>query len=274
MRSDTDGADIKSATSNLVATTTTTQRPPVSEATMALVRALINNIPQRGQLNANAIREFVSQATLLPGAAARPGLHTLLLQIAQSLTPGDLAVAGAVSGGRPLSGTHLRKPVADMLGKLLLNQLQPLMQRLEATDSEMRRVDLLVRNDPQLDTFSLQFSRTDLPTTRINQEETNTADQAALEKTRAWRVTLTFHLQRLGEVSAIVNYTEGQSLSTSIWSDSAGTFALMRKHQSQLQERLALTLQDSGIDIQVDIRQGKPSAATRHLSSHLVDTRA
>ncbi|MFT4633435.1 MAG: hypothetical protein ACI96P_001195 [Candidatus Azotimanducaceae bacterium] len=281
-------------------TTAAAQRLPVPEATVALVRSLINNIPQRGQLDAKAIREFVSQASLLPasrdlnlsqptaderstsaasttvapGTAARPGLVTLLLQIARSLAPGDALPAGAVSSDRPTSGTHLRKPVADMLGKLLINQLQPLMQRLETADSEMRRVDLLVRNDPQLDNFNLQFSRVDLPTTRVKEDAPDAGDHAAAEKTRAWRVKLTFHLQRLGEVSAIVNYTEGQTLSTSIWSDNVGTFALMRKHQSQLQERLATSLQDSGIEIQVDVHQGKPSDTTSHLSSHLVDTRA
>jgi len=268
---------------------------------MTLVRTMISNLPQRGQLDATAIRDFIRLASLLPATrdpasgqpaseerttnatstaslnpatAARPGLLTLLLQIARTLTPGDALAAGAVTGDRALSGTQLRKPVADMLGKLLLNQLQPLMQRSDAADSDMRRVDLLVRNDQQLDSFNLQFSRVDLPATRIKEDAADASNQANGEKTRAWRVKLTFHLQRLGEVSAIVNYTEGKILSTSIWSDNADTFALMREHQSQLQERLATTLQDSGIDIQIDIRQGKPSNTPGNLSSHLVDTRA
>ncbi|MFT7131708.1 MAG: hypothetical protein ACI81O_000414 [Cyclobacteriaceae bacterium] len=294
-------AGTKSAIPNPVATAAPDQRPPVPEAAMTLVRTLISNLPQRGQLDATAIRDFIRLASLLPATrdpatgqpaseerttnptstaslnpatAARPGLVTLLLQIARALTPGDALAAGAVIGDRALSGTQLRKPVADMLGKLLLNQLQPLMRRADTTDGEMRRVDLLVRNDQQLDNFSLQFSRVDLPATRIKEDDADASDHANGEKTRAWRVKLTFHLQRLGEVSAIVNYTEGKTLSTSIWSDSADAFALMREHQSQLQERLATSLQDSGIDIQIDVRQGKPSNTPGNLSSHLVDTRA
>jgi hypothetical protein len=289
-------AGTKSATPNPVATAAPDQRPPVPEAAMALVRTLISNLPQPSQLDATAIRDFIRLASLLPATrdpaseerttnatstaslnpatAARPGLLTLLLQIARALTPGDALAAGAVTGDRALSGTQLRKPVADMLGKLLLNQLQPLMQRADATDSEMRRADLLVRNDQQLDSFNLQFSRVDLPATRIKEDAADASNQPNGEKTRAWRVKLTFHLQRLGEVSAIVNYTEGKTLSTSIWSKSADTFALMREHQSQLQERLTTSLQDSGIDIQIDVRQGTPSNTPGNLSSHLVDTRA
>jgi hypothetical protein len=294
-------AGTKNATPNPVATAAPDQRPPAPEAAMTLVRTLISNLPQRGQLDASAIRDFIRLASLLPATrdsakgqpaseerttnltstaslnpatAARPGLLTLLLQIARALTPGDALAAGAVTDNRALSDTQLRKPVADMLGKLLLNQLQPLMQRADANDSEMRRVDLLVRNDQQLDSFNLQFSRVDLPATRIKEDDADASNHANGEKIRAWRVKLTFHLQRLGEMSAIVNYTEGKTLSTSIWSDSADTFALLHEHQSQLQERLATSLQDSGIDILINVHQGKPSNTPGNLSSHLVDTRA
>ncbi|MFT5803734.1 MAG: hypothetical protein ACI9R8_000771 [Candidatus Paceibacteria bacterium] len=294
-------AGTKTATPNPATSAAPDQRPPVPEAAMTLVRTLISNLPQRGQLDATAIRDFIRLASLLPATrdpatgqptseerttnatstaslnpatAARPGLLTLLLQIARALTPGDALAAGAVTGDRALSGTQLRKPVADMLSKLLLNQLQPLMHRGDATDSEMRRVDLLVRNDQQLDSFNLQFSRVDLPATRMKEDDADAPNQANGEKTRAWRVKLTFDLQRLGEVSAIINYTEGKTLSTSIWSNSADTFALLHEHQSQLQERLATSLQNSGIDILIDVYQGTPSHTPGNLSSHLVDTRA
>jgi hypothetical protein len=295
------GRSIDNPAVNTTTTGAPDQRHPVPEAAMTLVRTLISNLPQRGQLDATAIRDFIRLASLLPATrdpasgqpaseerttnatstaslnptiAARPGLLTLLLQIARALTPGDALAAGAITGDRALSGTQLRKPVADMLGKLLLNQLQPLMQRSDPTDGEMRRVDMLVRNDQQLDSFNLQFSRVDLPATRVKEDDADASSHANGGKTRAWRVKLTFHLQRLGEVSAIVNYTEGKTLSTSIWSDSADTFALMREHQSQLQERLATSLQDSGIDIQIDVLQGTPPSTPGNLSSHLVDTRA
>ncbi|MCB1644832.1 MAG: hypothetical protein KDI36_05235, partial [Pseudomonadales bacterium] len=174
---------------------------PVPDKALALARSLAGRIPDLTALNATVIRDFVRLSTPFSApATSRPqtepqGIPQLLLQLLKASAP--VTAGGPQLEGPARSLTMLRELASDAMGKLLLNQLQPLLARSTEAEPDHRRADLLIRNEGQLDTIGLQISRQEQLIAPVHEKEPEQPEEAADKKSSQWKVRLNFDLPQL-----------------------------------------------------------------------------
>ena len=242
-----------------------------------LLRQIINNfglirLPSQSS-SATATSSGPSSAVLAAISNGSPVNPSVSLQtpIGQLLIPflKNLLQPGAVTTNR-FATAQIRERVTEMLARIMLNQIKP-QQANTGDEVEIRRTEIVARNENQLDSFQMQF----IPPRQLTQKETEgeagAQEQGKMEK--KWTVRLSFDFPELGQITTFIVLANNHHLEMNFWIDRPGTFALVKSKREKLQRRLTKQLKSQGIDaLKIEVFAGEaPQRATPLVASHLVN---
>ena len=284
---------------SLLATRSSATPGPAPTSVSKTLASILRLIPLSQNISPDIIRHAVGQSGLFAQSPRGSSLEGLLLTLVKQLQPGtDFTVSGnraTTPGGTEMAATtnNMRHLATEALAKILFNQLRPLLDPT-TEGSESRRLDLLVRNDDQLNLFDLGISK-QVPT--LEEEDSAQADDLPDAKTRRWDVKLNFELDQLGEITVCIRYTDGVSLNLAFWAAQPSTFQLLNQQAHGFREHLGDSLQritgqhiteeetpdnaprtearnNEGISISIEVINESHPEPKISLSSQLVDVRA
>jgi len=170
------------------------------------------------------------------------------------------------AAGQPNSSTDLAvstvlRQIAATLAQIQTNQLQSLSGPRADADTGLLlnswNIEIPVVFEGQFKPIQLQ----------INEEANPDASPQANEKTRVWKITLSFDFEELGEFFATLRIID-TSVSATFWSDKPET---LQRITSEL-HHLNKSLHKLGLNVEeLECRRGKPAFRETRLDQQLVD---
>jgi hypothetical protein len=205
-----------------------------------ILASILKIIPRSQDLSADNIRHAFSHSGLPSNQSSGVSLGTLLLTLIKQLKVAS-EVAGATSPAMAESvatANNMRALATDALAKILFNQLRPILDST-GDGAENRRLDFLVRHEDSLNVFDLGINKQVPPPEEKEDKQHDDTDRTTA---RRWDVNLNFELEKLGQITANLRFTEGISLMLTLWAVDPAPFELLNRHAKGFKQNLGESL--------------------------------
>jgi hypothetical protein len=275
---------IKDALSNLVKMIPDPQtvhpKGTVSDAKaneiMNIVAALVKQLPSRGEIvKPELLKQLIQNTGLFhsrESVAEKPVFaqnqtFKSTIPLVQSLLPILKALFQNSPENAKSEGSNR---IADLIARIILNQIRPL-NNVVGEEVETRRLELIARNDNQIDGFNIQFT-----SPKANQQKENwsknPSNEEALSLTRKWTVRLSFNFPELGKITAIIHLSAEKQLEMNFWTERSTTFYLIEEHRQKFQKKVGLRMETEGISgLKIKVFEGEAPSFEEKISSSLIN---